>query len=421
MYSNRSVVTLLPHFGNIVTTPRLHYYRAMVTSFPRSGNRKHSFKYMEQQFKYFAFISYSTHDTKWGKRIHKKLESYSMPATLCSKHGWKRKPLNPIFFAPYDIQPGGLTEEMKNRLRQSKNLIVICSPNSAQSYYVGLEIEFFHQLGRTKNIHFFIIDGEPNSGDESAECFNPKVKQLGIPEILGANIHEKVYRWPWLNRERAYVQIVTKLLGVEFDSIWQRHRRMLRQRIALWFIGMAAVLAALIGTWLTNRPVDIEVSLNETSVHNKNLPPLHNAVVTLMLDNEKKTDTLKSIQAKGLFTNIPHCAIGKETRITIECKGWVSIDTTVILRKQTHINITRNPKDYGNVEFRLWDLTKERGVANVSVTIAGHTSLSNTAGYVSLEIPLEDQSTTYQVECELELKNNTIAMPTTESTVLLIK
>lgn len=376
---------------------------------------------MEQQFKYFAFISYSTHDTKWGKRIHKKLESYSMPATLCSKHGWKRKPLNPIFFAPYDIQPGGLTEELKNRLRQSRNLIVICSPNSAQSYYVGLEIEFFHQLGRTKNIHFFIIDGVPNSGDESAECFNPKVKQLGIPEILGANIHEKVYRWPWLNRERAYVQIVTKLLGVEFDSIWQRHRRMLRQRIALWFIGMAAVLAALIGTWLTNRPVDVEVALNETSVHNKNLPPLHNAVVTLMLDNEKKTDTLKSIQAKGLFTNIPHCAIGKETRITIECKGWVSIDTTIILRKQTHINITRNPKDFGNVEFRLWDLTKERGVANVRVTIAGHTSLSNTAGYVSLEIPLEDQSTTYQVECELELKNNTIAMPTTESTVLLIK
>lgn len=376
---------------------------------------------MEQQFKYFAFISYSTHDTKWGKRIHKKLESYSMPATLCSKHGWKRKPLNPIFFAPYDIQPGGLTEELKNRLRQSRNLIVICSPNSAQSYYVGLEIEFFHQLGRTKNIHFFIIDGEPNSGDKFTECFNPKVKQLGIPEILGANIHEKVYRWPWLNRERAYVQIVTKLLGVEFDSIWQRHRRMLRQRIALWFIGMAAVLAALIGTWLTNRPVDVEVALNETSVHNKNLPPLHNAVVTLMLDNEKKTDTLKSIQAKGLFTNIPHCAIGKETRITIECKGWVSIDTTIILRKQTHINITRNPKDYGNVEFRLWDLTKERGVANVRVTIAGHTSLSNTAGYVSLEIPLEDQSTTYQVECELELKNNTIAMPTTESTVLLIK
>lgn len=188
---------------------------------------------MEQQFKYFAFISYSSHDTKWGKRLHKKLESYSIPSTLCKKHGWKRKPLNPIFFAPYEIQPGTLSEELKDRLRESRHLIVICSPYSAQSYWVGLEIEFFHQLGRTKDIHFFIIDGVPNSGDKTTECFNNKIKELGIPEILGANIHEKVYRWSWLNRERAYVQIVTKLLGVEFDSIWQRHKRMLWQKMTL--------------------------------------------------------------------------------------------------------------------------------------------------------------------------------------------
>lgn len=39
-------------------------------------------------------------------------------------------------------------------------------------------------------------------------------------------------RYPWVNRERAYVQLITKLLGVEFDSIWQRHKRLMRQRIA---------------------------------------------------------------------------------------------------------------------------------------------------------------------------------------------
>lgn len=368
----------------------------MVTSFPRSGNRKHSFKYMEQQFKYFAFISYSTHDTKWGKRIHKKLESYSMPATLCSKHGWKRKPLNPIFFAPYDIQPGGLTEELKNRLRQSRNLIVICSPNSAQSYYVGLEIEFFHQLGRTKNIHFFIIDGVPNSGDKSAECFNPKVKQLGIPEILGANIHEKVYRWPWLNRERAYVQIVTKLLGVEFDSIWQRHRRMLRQRIALWFIGMAVVLAALIGTWLTNRPVDVEVALKETSVHNKNLPPLHNAVVTLMLDNEKKTDTLNTLCSTATFTNIPASMIGKEVRVQFRCEDWCTTDTTLLLSKNIALSISRDINAFGHVRFTMYD-SQVMPVAGKTIRIAGVEATSNAQGVVDTIIPIEKQSTIYNL------------------------
>ena len=45
---------------------------------------------MIQKYKYFAFISYSHHDTKWGKRIQRKLESYRMPTTLCSKYGWER-------------------------------------------------------------------------------------------------------------------------------------------------------------------------------------------------------------------------------------------------------------------------------------------------------------------------------------------
>jgi hypothetical protein len=117
------------------------------------------------QYKYFAFISYNTKDTAWGKRLQKKLESYKMPATLCSEHGWKRKPMSPVFFAPTDIQPGGLTEELQERLKTSRHLIVICSPNSAQSKWVGEEIKYFHSLGRPQNIHFFIVEGTPHSGD----------------------------------------------------------------------------------------------------------------------------------------------------------------------------------------------------------------------------------------------------------------
>ena len=210
---------------------------------------------MEQQFKYFAFISYNSKDTEWGKRVQKKLEHYRMPATLCREHGWERKPINPVFFAPTDIQPGGLSEELQERLRASRNLIVICSPNSAKSEWVGKEIEFFHQLGRTKQIHFFIVDGVPHSGNPETECFNPIVDKLGLPEILGANIHEKNYRWPWLNKERAYVQLVSKLLGVEFDAIWQRHKRQLIRNIIVWTIGALIVLATLLGVWIANQPV----------------------------------------------------------------------------------------------------------------------------------------------------------------------
>lgn len=42
-------------------------------------------------YKYFAFISYSSQDTKWGKRLQRKLEHYRMPATLCCEHNWTSK------------------------------------------------------------------------------------------------------------------------------------------------------------------------------------------------------------------------------------------------------------------------------------------------------------------------------------------
>lgn len=351
---------------------------------------------MEQQFKYFAFISYSSHDTKWGKRLHKKLESYSIPSTLCKKHGWKRKPLNPIFFAPYEIQPGSLSEELKDRLRQSRNLIVICSPNSAQSYWVGLEIEFFHQLGRTKDIHFFVIDGVPNSGDKTTECFNNKIKELGIPEILGANIHEKVYRWSWLNRERAYVQIITKLLGVEFDSIWQRHKRMLWQKIILWIIGLTAVLAALTGIWMTNRPMDVKVSLNEVSVHNNNLPPLHNAVITLMLDNERKTDTLHTMDNTTTFTNIPANMLGKKVRVLFVCEDWCTTDTTLELSKNIALNISRDINAFGHVRFTLYD-SQVTPIAGKTINISGVKATSNAQGVVDAVIPFEKQNVIYKL------------------------
>lgn len=351
---------------------------------------------MEQQFKYFAFISYSSHDTKWGKRLHKKLESYSIPSTLCKKHGWKRKPLNPIFFAPYEIQPGTLSEELKDRLRESRHLIVICSPYSAQSYWVGLEIEFFHQLGRTKDIHFFIIDGVPNSGDKTTECFNNKIKELGIPEILGANIREKVYRWSWLNRERAYVQIVTKLLGVEFDSIWQRHKRMLWQKMTLWLMCLTAVLAALMGTWLANRPVDVEISLNETSAHNNNLPPLHDAVITLMLDNERKTDTLHTMGSTTTFTNIPANMIGKEVRVLFMCEDWCTTDTTLELNKNITLNISRDINAFGHVRFTLYD-SQVTPIAGKTINISGVKATSNAQGVVDAIIPIEKQNIIYNL------------------------
>ena len=372
------------------------------------------------EYKYYAFISYSSKDTKWGKRLHHKMVRQKMPATLCSERGWKRRPMNPVFFAPYDIQPGGLSEELKQRLRASKNLIVICSPNSAKSEWVGKEIEYFYQLGRKDNIFFFIVDGTPNSGDPATECFNPVVKKLGLPEILGANIHERIYRWPWLNRERAYVQLISKLLGVEFDSIWKRHQRSLIYKAILWTIGILVVITSLVAVKMSNQPVDVSISLNETSYHNPNLPPMENAVVTMILNEEIKTDTIFREGDKAVFMNIPHKYIGKKVKFTFACKDYIPLDTIVTLTKTVSLKIKRDPEVYGNIMKKLWNWKTESGVGNTQVEINGQLTESDEEGLVCIKIPLSEQNEYYIINIPLWDKTDTVFMPCNEGQVIIV-
>lgn len=376
---------------------------------------------MPFSFKYFAFISYSSHDIEWGKRLQRKLEHYRLPSTLCSEHNLPRTPMKPVFFAPTDIQPGGLSEELKARLKASRNLIVICSPYSAQSEWVGKEIEYFHSLGCTQNIHFFIVDGIPLSGNPATECYNPIIKQLGIPEILGANIHEKIYRLPKLNRDRAYVQLISKLLGVEFDAIWQRHKRRIIDKTCAWALGIIAVLFAVFGIWKMNQNFDATINLVETSVHNENLPSLKNAVITMYLDNETKSDTIRTLDAKVVFANIPHRLLNKNIRFTIVCKDFIDVDTVIQLTKNTNIAIKRDPTIYGNVRFSLWNFEQEKSVPDIDVEIEGCKTTSDEKGHVELFIPLKYQKTSYEIKTSVDLENSIIIMPSGEHDVLIVK
>jgi len=375
----------------------------------------------DQAFKYFAFISYNAKDTEWGKKLQKKLEHYKLPSTLCSEHGWERKPIKPVFFAPTDIQPGGLSNELQERLKASQHLIVICSPNSAKSEWVGKEIEFFYNLGRTNNIHFFIVEGTPHSCNPETECFNPVIDKLGLPEILGANIHEKIYRRPWLNKERAYVQLISKLLGVEFDAIWQRHKRQLIRKALAWSLGSIAVLATLIAVWRTNQPFDTEVHLNEASVHNDNLPPLKDAVVTMHLDNETKSDTIRSINGISCFTNIPHRYLEQPIHFTVTCRDYIDIDTTLTLTKNTTLAIHRDPSVYGDIHFTLYNIETETNVANETIQIEGQEIISDENGKVSLFVPLKSQKRVYKIKASIPLLNDSITMPCGENDVVMTR
>lgn len=373
------------------------------------------------EYKYFSFISYSSKDLKWGKRLQRKLESFRMPATLCSERGWKRKPMKPTFFAPYDIQPGDLSEEIKSRLRASRNLIVICSPTSARSEWVGREIAYFHELGRDKDIYFFIIEGVPHSGDKATECFNPITEELAIPEILGVNIHEKVFRWPWMNRERAYLQLISKMLGVEFDMLWKRHRRRMVRNALLITASVLVVGSAFAVLWVNSQPADVAVRLKEVSVPNAALPPLKDAVVTLSVGNESKTDTIRNIGDAATFLNIPHKYLSKEARISMRCEDYFALDTVVALSKDITLNIRRNPDVYGDIRLELWDSKTESSVPGIDVAIEKWNVRSDANGVVRLQVPLSEQRGKYVVRIPARDVTDTVCMPRGDNDIILIE
>lgn len=375
---------------------------------------------MSTPFKYFAFISYNSKDTIWGKRLQKKLEHYKLPSTLCSEHGWTRTPIKPVFFAPTDIQPGGLSEELQERLRASQHLIVICSPNSAKSEWVGKEIEFFHGFGRSNNIHFFIVEGSPNSDDPETECFNPVIKKLGLSEVLGANVNEKISRLPWLNRERAYVQLVSKLLGVEFDTIWQRHKRLLFRKATVWTIGCIAVIAAMIGIGRISQPFDAGLRLVDATPQAQ-LPPMKDAIVTLTLDNETKTDTISFIEDLTTFSNIPHRFLSQPVQLSVSCRNFLDLDTTLTLAKSNTLVLHRDPSVYGDIHFTLYNVETETPMSGVTLKIEGQEVVSDENGHVALQLPLDMQKKVYSIKTDVALLNDTIVMPCGDDDVVLVK
>ncbi len=358
---------------------------------------------MEQEYKYFAFISYNSKDVKWGSRLQRKLENYKMSATLCKEKGWSRKPLNPIFFAPSDIQPNDLNEELKTRLRASKHLIVICSPNSAQSEWVGKEITYFHSLGRASNIHFFIVDGTPNSNTHEKECFNPAIKSLGLDCVLGANINENIYAWRYLNRQRAYVQLVTKLLGIEFDTIWQRHKRQLIRKIITLVILLATMISIVAWTWAAHIPITVNVALNEVTPANSNLPQLSDAELTLELGDDVRSIRIKSIDDIAQFTNVPKKLLGSDATLrfvnfpkTPECRDYYPTTICIKLSENILLPISRDTVKYGLLRARLID-NNYKPVTSYVLEIAGVRVASDNNGNIDTIIPFANQRESYVV------------------------
>ena len=203
----------------------------------------------------YAFISYSHQDVKVAKWLHRMLESYKLPAEIHNEFE-DSKYLRPVFRDQEDLDAGILNNELKKHLENSKYLIVICSPNSAKSGWVSNEVRTFIEWGRLEYIIPFIIDGRPYSGDEY-ECFPfALLEYVSVHpdrELLGISIKE-------VGREKAFVRVVSRLLGVSFDELWKRHERERKRKVLFSSIFTPVFLSLL---YYLTVPVSLTVEIND--------------------------------------------------------------------------------------------------------------------------------------------------------------
>lgn len=180
---------------------------------------------MEKNKEYYAFISYKREDEKWAKWLADKLEHYRLPTTLNGKD--LPKNLRPIFRDVDELSAGNLPKQISQALSVSKNLIVVCSPRTAKSPWVDKEITDFIKIkeGKADNIYPFIIEGVPFSKDADTECFPEALRNLsGNEERLGGNVNEQG------GRNAAVVKIIAGMLGIGFDSLWQKYEKEKRKK-----------------------------------------------------------------------------------------------------------------------------------------------------------------------------------------------
>lgn len=191
-------------------------------------------------YTYYAFISYQRKDEKWAKWLQRKLENYKLPVANAKEASEKKsKYIRPVFRDKTDLTAGPLPDALKEALQQSRYLIVICSPNTVQSPWVNEEIETFTKAGRTEYVIPFIVDGEPYSKDAAKECFPNAIKDIPKDkEPLGVNIHEN-------GKERAFIRTVAYMLNVKFDELWNRFERH-RKKVRNITIACLAFLALLV-------------------------------------------------------------------------------------------------------------------------------------------------------------------------------
>ena len=247
---------------------------------------------------YYAFISYSRLNTAAASFLHRQLEHFRIPVKYVNEEYLPpgKKLLRPIFRDKRDLEVSAndFTEDIRNALTASRYLIVLCSPEAAESVWVNEEIRCFLE---THNHDYdlivpVILTGKPGHAGNQ-ECLPPalRVEQItcrNLPTMIPDEGDSRKSGW-----ENGGIQALSYMLHVPREKI---KASISAEKVRL------AQLSSVIGSAVTLLLVGLTIwALRAQSIANvQKMYALENEKLALENEAKAKANEQRAIESKRL-------------------------------------------------------------------------------------------------------------------------
>lgn len=198
--------------------------------------------------RYRAFLSYCHRDGEATARLHRRLETYSVPRALRGTQADGRvvpARIHPVFRDRDELATAAqLSRTIEEALDASEALVVVCSPAAVASPWVNAEIAYFRRVHHDRPVFAFVVAGDPGldpTRDPRRAAFPPSLLVLdpdhpeaGVGEPIAADAREEGDGF-----SAAFLKLAAGLLGVRYDQLRRRDQRRRQQR---WMLATASGL-----------------------------------------------------------------------------------------------------------------------------------------------------------------------------------
>jgi hypothetical protein len=189
---------------------------------------------------YDAFIGYArvSGDRRWAEWLANVLENCSVPEGLGAK---ALPPLRRAFRDKNEQSEAKLQDDVRDALKASRFLVIVCSPSTPGDKRIAQQIEHFHQLGRGDHVLAVLSEGDLSDALPPILFERQRSRQAGDVDVIGegplvADVRPRSGLSRAKIQHRALLGLTARILEVSSADLRQavkaQRRRLSARRLA---------------------------------------------------------------------------------------------------------------------------------------------------------------------------------------------